>query len=203
MPVTLSSNTQKRKAKKEEPGTFYSSTGLGKCKDSRDSESNSDLYTTTFIPNQAWTIEGIQIPKSLEAIANCSLKEHFDFLILDSSDNVVSTFVYDQVPPCTTERYMFDTPESATAYDDNNLISVQFKPYLSIPSVTSEANRYKIKTVFYEKRKYPKWVDAGVATTSASTAEFSSTPYSQSIAFRNEGIFIILHKRPFVYSVFI
>jgi BTB And C-terminal Kelch len=195
MPSTLSPSTQKRKARLEGPGTFYSvSPKLGKCNDtSEDSSIYSTLYTTTFIPNRAWTIEGIQIPKSLEARSNCSLNEHFDVLILDSSDNVVTTYTYDQVPPCTTPRYKFESPgTSAINYDDNTLIKVPFKPSLSISKVSSEADRYKMKIVYYVKREYPKWVDAGAATSSASNSdEYSHYRY-----------FYILHKRPFVYSYF-
>jgi BTB And C-terminal Kelch len=199
MPDTLSSNTQKRKAKNEGPGTFYSvASGLGKCKDSiEDSKANSDLYTTTINPVQ-WTVQGIQIPKSLEARANCSLKEHFDVLILDSLGNVVSTIPYNQVPSCTTRRFKFDTPGSAKEYNDNNLISIQFNKHVTIPI------NGQIKIFFYEKREYPKWVDAGNATDSSSGSEYSNygnTYFTSSK--QNYGYFRILHKRPFVYSIFI
>jgi hypothetical protein len=86
MPNTLSSNTQKRKAKSEGPGTFYRvAPRLKICKVSRENiKANKDFYTTTKIPNtDQLTVQGIQIPKSLEARADCSLKEHFDVLILN------------------------------------------------------------------------------------------------------------------------
>jgi BTB And C-terminal Kelch len=205
MPDTLSSNTQKRKAKNGGPDTFYSvSRGLGKCKDSiEDSKANSDLYTTTEIPNtDQWMVHGIQIPKSLESRADCSLTEHFDVLILDSSDNIVFNFTYNQVPSCISRRYKFNTHGSAIAYDDKNLISVQFVSHFTVPRYTG-ANRYKIKTVFYEIREYPKWIDAGEATASSTRSEYSNYgPTYFTSSNQKYGYFRILHNRPFVYSIF-
>jgi BTB And C-terminal Kelch len=199
MPTTLSSNTQKRKSASTrsediETGTFYSSApGLATSKNSKDI---SDLYTITKIPKIPYTgggtlnIIGIQIPKSLEARRDCTLREHFDVLILNSRDSIVYNFTYNDIPPCSTMRYKFDQG----AVKDNTLISVKFSSNVEINTY----NSYKIKVDFYDTREYPKWEDGGLNSTSSEYYTTGRTSYFLDEAY---GQFLVLNNR-FIYSIF-
>jgi BTB And C-terminal Kelch len=196
MPTTLSSNTQKRKAalsEDKEPGTFYSRTpGLAMCKNSKDIISNS--YTITEIPDTGNSLKiiGIQIPKSLEARSDCTLKEHFDVLILNSGNSIVYNFTYNDIPPCSTERYKFDQG----TYEDNTLISVEFSTNVEINTYYS----YKMKVVFYDNREYPNWVDVGADSTSSESSEYYTSYYTNFVG-GSRGQFLVLNNK-FIYSIF-
>jgi hypothetical protein len=161
MPSTMSPITKKREPSKLKT---FQSVGPPECdKGTIDNDVDYyDYFTSTRLPNtNSWNLAGIQIPRSFEGKRNCSLKEHFDVIIMKPDNQVVKKYTYNEVPPCDTERFFYHKHSGYVSYTDKEVVSIKFDSRITIPGSNDESRRYKLKVVFHgEPREYPMWVAA-------------------------------------------
>ncbi|XP_059479761.1 kelch-like protein 20 isoform X2 [Neocloeon triangulifer] len=210
LPKTLCPLTEKRENVASGESETFVTYGIGGknsvcSKKGRAEESGDyyDLYTTTIIPNtDQWNILGIQIPKSLEAQADCLVEEHFDILILNSQNEVVETFFYNAAPLCTTDRFTYNG--GFYSRNDGKVINLKFNKMISIPSMRhisslSSQQRYKIKIVFRDQKTYPRSVSNENRNSPSSSAYYLYHSYwnflGTSVRYR------LLDNSSFVYAI--
>ncbi|XP_065335991.1 uncharacterized protein LOC135936913 [Cloeon dipterum] len=211
LPNTVCNITKKREFKKDLRKTFITlGSSKSKCADdgSNYSPDTLDLFTVSIIPNaDEWQLVGIQIPKSLEATANCTISESFDVLILDLDNRTVDKFSYNYIiPSCSTLRVKSDLPPGRIfAVNDSEVMNVKFERTVKIPSVKTVKGpeRYRIKIVFKEARTYPVFVDAGTKMKAKDSNEMKYELYSSTFDFEGDKTskYRLLQNPQFVYAL--
>ncbi|CAB3386777.1 Hypothetical predicted protein, partial [Cloeon dipterum] len=195
LPNAVCNVTKKREFKKDLRKTFIT-LGSSKSKCAVDGSNYSpdtlDLFTLSIIPNaDEWQLVGIQIPKSIEATANCTLSESFDVLILDLDYRTLDKFSYNDVtPPCSTLRVKSDLPPVATW------------PHICFKTVKGP-ERYRIKIVLKEARTYPVFVDAGTKMKAKDSSEMKYELYSSTFDFEGDKTskYRLLQNPQFIYAL--
>lgn len=199
VPEVISANNASRSAKKLSlVNETFEVIPMGRsCEYANSNKSENDtfnVFAMSLVPiirTSSAQLTGIQIPKSFEARANCtSVKEHFDVFVLDHENTVIDKVTYNDIPPCSTQKYtsMGDYDYSA----DEELISVKLSG--KSLNLNNSEKRYKVKIVFKDFKTYP-------ASLRKASDQYFVTHYSSSILNFN-GYHHIMQPNSFIYLLY-